>query len=97
MSENDSASGNNELCAIVNGRRITLREGSVLLIEKGDAHEIRNTGRTFAQDAERLRAAGGPERRRGAPPWTQVSEAARHTRARAKGHITPRGDIERKL
>jgi mannose-6-phosphate isomerase-like protein (cupin superfamily) len=31
---------------IVNGRRKALREGSLLLIEKGDTHEIRNTGRT---------------------------------------------------
>jgi len=33
--------------AIVNGRRINLRDGSVVLIEKGDTHEIRNTGRTL--------------------------------------------------
>jgi mannose-6-phosphate isomerase-like protein (cupin superfamily) len=33
--------------AIVNGRRIDLRDGSVVLIEKGDTHEIRNTGRTL--------------------------------------------------
>lgn len=32
--------------AIVNGKRATLREGSILLIEKGNTHEIRNTGRT---------------------------------------------------
>jgi mannose-6-phosphate isomerase-like protein (cupin superfamily) len=32
--------------ATVNGRRMPLREGTVLLIEKGDTHEIRNTGRT---------------------------------------------------
>jgi mannose-6-phosphate isomerase-like protein (cupin superfamily) len=32
--------------AIVNGRRITLTRGSLLLIERGDRHEIRNTGRT---------------------------------------------------
>jgi len=31
--------------AIVNGKRIALREGSLVLIEKGDRHEIRNTGR----------------------------------------------------
>ncbi len=29
---------------IVNGRRLTLRPGSLLLIEQGDTHEIRNTG-----------------------------------------------------
>lgn len=32
--------------ATVNGRRVPLREGTLLLIEKGDAHEIRNTGRS---------------------------------------------------
>lgn len=29
---------------IVNGRRLPLKTGSLLLIEQGDAHEIRNTG-----------------------------------------------------
>jgi mannose-6-phosphate isomerase-like protein (cupin superfamily) len=32
--------------ATVNGHRVPLREGTVLLIEKGDTHEIRNIGRT---------------------------------------------------
>jgi mannose-6-phosphate isomerase-like protein (cupin superfamily) len=32
--------------AIVNGRRVRLRAGSIVLIERGDRHEIRNTGRT---------------------------------------------------
>ena len=32
--------------AIVNGKRFGLRAGSLLLIERGDRHEIRNTGRT---------------------------------------------------
>src|SRR5687767_4400789 len=32
--------------AIANGKRMTLRPGSLLLIERGDRHEIRNTGRT---------------------------------------------------
>ena len=32
--------------AIVNGKRLALRAGSLLLIERGDRHEIRNTGRT---------------------------------------------------
>lgn len=31
--------------AIVNRRRVTLRVGSVVLIERGDRHEIRNTSR----------------------------------------------------
>src|SRR4051812_23931300 len=30
--------------AIVNGQRLELREGSLVLIERGDKHEIRNTG-----------------------------------------------------
>ena len=33
--------------AIVNRRRHALVPGSLLLIEKGDEHEIRNTGRTL--------------------------------------------------
>jgi mannose-6-phosphate isomerase-like protein (cupin superfamily) len=32
--------------AIVNDKRQALREGSLVLIEKGSTHEIRNTGRT---------------------------------------------------
>jgi mannose-6-phosphate isomerase-like protein (cupin superfamily) len=32
--------------AIVNGSRIKVRTGSLVLIERGDTHEIRNTGRT---------------------------------------------------
>jgi len=32
--------------AIVNRKRMALRAGSLLLIERGDRHEIRNTGRT---------------------------------------------------
>ncbi|MGH8233406.1 MAG: cupin domain-containing protein [Rhodanobacteraceae bacterium] len=32
--------------AIVNGRQRVLESGTVLLIEKGEAHEIRNTGTT---------------------------------------------------
>jgi mannose-6-phosphate isomerase-like protein (cupin superfamily) len=31
--------------ARVNGRRHAIRDGSLLLIERGDEHEIRNTGR----------------------------------------------------
>jgi mannose-6-phosphate isomerase-like protein (cupin superfamily) len=32
--------------AIVDGRRHVLRAGSLILIERGERHEIRNTGRT---------------------------------------------------
>ena len=31
--------------AVVNGRRVGLRAGTLLLIQRGDTHEIRNTGR----------------------------------------------------
>jgi mannose-6-phosphate isomerase-like protein (cupin superfamily) len=31
--------------AVVNGRRYRLRAGTLVLIERGDRHEIRNTGR----------------------------------------------------
>ena len=31
--------------AVVNGKKQALREGKLLLIQRGDAHEIRNTGR----------------------------------------------------
>jgi mannose-6-phosphate isomerase-like protein (cupin superfamily) len=32
--------------ATVEGESISLRQGSLLLIQRGDAHEIRNTGKT---------------------------------------------------
>ena len=32
--------------SVVNGRRYPLRAGTLELIERGDTHEIRNTGRT---------------------------------------------------
>jgi mannose-6-phosphate isomerase-like protein (cupin superfamily) len=32
--------------ALVNGTRVPLRAGSLVLIERGETHEIRNTGRT---------------------------------------------------
>ena len=31
--------------AIINGRRVPLKPGKAVLIEAGDRHEIRNTGR----------------------------------------------------
>lgn len=30
--------------AVVNGERVELREGTLVLIQRGDAHEVRNTG-----------------------------------------------------
>jgi mannose-6-phosphate isomerase-like protein (cupin superfamily) len=33
--------------AIINGRKIALRAGKLLLIEAGDRHELRNTGRSL--------------------------------------------------
>jgi mannose-6-phosphate isomerase-like protein (cupin superfamily) len=35
--------------AIINGETFTLSDGSLVLIECGDKHEIRNTGRTPLQ------------------------------------------------
>ncbi|HEU5194207.1 MAG TPA: cupin domain-containing protein, partial [Methylomirabilota bacterium] len=32
--------------ALMKGRRVALRPGTLLLIERGDRHEIRNTGRS---------------------------------------------------
>lgn len=31
--------------AVINGRKLTLKVGTLVLIEAGDMHEIRNTGR----------------------------------------------------
>jgi mannose-6-phosphate isomerase-like protein (cupin superfamily) len=31
--------------AVVNGRQVELREGTLVLIQRGDRHEIRNTGK----------------------------------------------------
>jgi mannose-6-phosphate isomerase-like protein (cupin superfamily) len=31
--------------AVVNGSKVPLREGTLVLIQRGDTHEIRNTGR----------------------------------------------------
>jgi mannose-6-phosphate isomerase-like protein (cupin superfamily) len=33
--------------ALVNGRRYTLREGTLVLIEHGDRHQIKNSGRAL--------------------------------------------------
>lgn len=33
--------------AKVDGRRVPLKAGTLVLIEKGDEHEVRNTGRTL--------------------------------------------------
>ncbi len=33
--------------AVINGRKISLRAGTLVLIEAGDTHEIRNTGRSL--------------------------------------------------
>jgi mannose-6-phosphate isomerase-like protein (cupin superfamily) len=32
-------------CAVINGHKIVLKAGSLILIEAGDTHEITNTGR----------------------------------------------------
>jgi mannose-6-phosphate isomerase-like protein (cupin superfamily) len=55
--------------AIVNGRRIRLRGGSLVLTERGDIHEIRNTGRaplrTLNVYVPPAYTKSGDERRRG--------------------------------
>ena len=48
-------SGNGE--AIVGGRRHALRAGSLLLIEKKEKHEVRNTGRSRASSSPASRCA----------------------------------------
>jgi mannose-6-phosphate isomerase-like protein (cupin superfamily) len=37
--------------AIINGRSLALGPGTLVLIEKGDRHEIRNTGRSLLKTA----------------------------------------------
>ena len=58
--------------AIVDGARRALAAGSLLLIERGEAHEIRNTGRTPLKTlnfyAPPAYTAGGNERPAGRPP-----------------------------
>jgi mannose-6-phosphate isomerase-like protein (cupin superfamily) len=56
--------------AVVNGQRVELREGTLVFIQRGDRHEIRNTGRTalrtlniyvppaYAEDGEELPRGG---------------------------------------
>ena len=41
----------------VNGQKTHLKAGTIVLIEAGDRHEIRNTDRTSPEDGERLRAS----------------------------------------
>ena len=57
--------------AIVNGKRHALRAGSLLLIERGDTHEIRNSGRTALRTLNvyvpPAYTAGGDELPRGRP------------------------------
>ena len=57
--------------AVVNGDRVELREGTLVLIQRGDAHEIRNTGEetlktlniyvppAYTEDGEELPAGKG--------------------------------------
>lgn len=57
--------------ATVNGRRVELREGTLVLIQRGDQHEIRNTGEAplctlnvyvppaYADDGDELPAGRG--------------------------------------
>lgn len=57
--------------AVVNGERVPLREGTLVLIQRGDRHEIRNTGRgplrTLNIYVPPAYTAGGEERPAGKP------------------------------
>ena len=57
--------------AIVTGTRVELREGTLLLIERGETHEIRNTGseplRTLNLYVPPAYTADGDERPAGKP------------------------------
>ena len=57
--------------AIVNGERVALRRGTLLLIQRGDRHEIRNTGkrplRTLNVYVPPAYTAGGEELPAGRP------------------------------
>jgi hypothetical protein len=67
--------------AVVNGERRELRAGMLLLIQRGDKHEVRNPGRE-------------PARNRAARPWTSGADscAARSPRPcpRDPPHARPR-------
>ena len=53
--------------ATVNGRRFTLSPGTLLLVERGDAHAVRNTGRRLLKTLNlyvpTAYTPGGEERR----------------------------------
>ncbi len=57
--------------ATINDRRYPLRDGTLLLIERGDRHEIRNTGRQLLKTLNvyvpPAYTAGGNELRAGKP------------------------------
>jgi mannose-6-phosphate isomerase-like protein (cupin superfamily) len=57
--------------AVVNGKRVPLRRGTLLLIHRGDRHEIRNTGKTPMKTLSiyvpPAYTAGGNERPAGRP------------------------------
>lgn len=55
--------------AVVNGKRQMLKAGSLVLIERGTTHEIRNTGRTLLETLNiyvppAYRSDGSPLKRR---------------------------------
>ena len=59
--------------AIVNGRRLPLKAGTVVLVEKGDTHEIRNTGRRPAENGQRISSTRVRCGRRGAAEWAGIT------------------------
>ena len=62
---------NGEGLAVVDGERVELREGTLVLIQRGETHEIRNTGRqplrTLNFYVPPAYTAGGNERVAGKP------------------------------
>jgi mannose-6-phosphate isomerase-like protein (cupin superfamily) len=68
--------------ARVEGRRVALRRGVLLLIERGERHEIRNTGRTLLRtvnfyDAPAFRADGEPQPAARAGPARRTTKRSR--------------------
>jgi mannose-6-phosphate isomerase-like protein (cupin superfamily) len=58
--------------AMITGKRRTIRAGTLLLIERGDTHEIRNTGQRLLRTLKRLCPASIHGERRAVAPWSQV-------------------------
>ena len=68
--------------AMVNGRRRLLRAGSLLLIERGDVHEVRNSGRALLRT---LNVYVPPAYRTDGTPLPRGRPTKRPTKRRAQG------------